>query len=118
MNNMNEQLRMLKNENLIWIIYIFISISAIVSNHFEKQYDLTNDSEAYKKFKTIITIAFFIYLYFFITIFGKLKKVRKYTKKYHLTQAQLLGALLFLIGGLIYLIVEISEQEEAEIAFI
>ena len=69
MKNINEQLQLLKNENLIWLIYIFISIFAIVSNHFEKQYDLTNDSEAYKKFKTIniciFTIAFFIYLYFF-----------------------------------------------------
>lgn len=122
MKNINEQLQLLKNENLIWLIYIFISIFAIVSNHYEKLYDLTNDSEAYKKFKTIniciFTIAFFIYLYFFITIYGKLKNVKRATEKYRLTQAQLFGAILFLIGGVIYLIVEISEREEAEIAII
>lgn len=122
MNDINEKLRLLKNEDLIWIIYIFISISAIVSNHFEKQYDLTNDSEAYKKFKTIniciFTIAFFIYLYFFITIYGKSKNVRQSIKRYRLTKAQLFGATLFLIGGIIYLIVEVSETEESEIAVI
>lgn len=122
MKNINEQLQLLRNENLIWIIYIFISIFAIVSNHFEKQYDLTNDSESYKKFKTIniciFTIAFFIYLYFFVTIYGKLKNVKRTTERYRLTQAQLFGAILFLIGGVIYLIVEISEQENIEIAII
>ena len=122
MNDINEKLRLLKNEDLIWITYIFISITAIVSNHFEKQYDLTNNSEAYKKFKTIniciFTIAFFIYLYFLITIYSKLKNVKQTTEKYCLTQAQLFGAILFLIGGVIYLIVEISETEESEIAII
>lgn len=122
MKNINEQLQLLRNENLIWIIYIFISIFAIVSNHFEKQYDLTNDSESYKKFKTIniciFTIAFFIYLYFFVTIYSKLKNVKRTTERYRLTQAQLFGAILFLIGGVIYLIVEISEQENIEIAII
>ena len=122
MKNINEQLQLLKNENLIWIIYIFISIFAIVSNHFEKQYDLTNDSESYKKFKTIniciFTIAFFIYLYFFVTIYSKLKNVKRTTERYRLTQAQLFGAILFLIGGVIYLIVEISEQENIDIAII
>ena len=122
MKNINEQLQLLRNENLIWIIYIFISIFAIVSNHFEKQYDLTNDSESYKKFKTIniciFTIAFFIYLYFFVTIYSKLKNVKRTTERYRLTQEQLFGAILFLIGGVIYLIVEISEQENIEIAII
>lgn len=122
MKNINEQLQLLRNENLIWIIYIFISIFAIVSNHFEKQYDLTNDSESYKKFKTIniciFTIAFFIYLYFFVTIYSKLKNVKRTTERYRLTQAQLFGAILFLIGGVIYLIVEISEQENIDIAII
>ena len=122
MKDINEQLQLLKNENLIWIIYIFISIFAIVSNHFEKQYDLTNDSESYKKFKTIniciFTIAFFIYLYFFVTIYSKLKNVKRTTERYRLTQAQLFGAILFLIGGVIYLIVEISEQENIDIAII
>ncbi len=122
MNDINEKLRLLKNEDFIWTTYIFISISAIVSNYFEKQYDLTNDSEAYKKFKTIniciFTIAFFIYLYFLIVIYGKLKIVRQTMKRFHLTQAQLFASLLFLIGGLIYLIVEISETEEIEFAII
>lgn len=122
MDNINEKLRLLRNEDLIWITYIFISVAAIVSNHFEKQYDLSKDKDAYKKYKTIniciFTVAFFIYLYFFITIHEKLKNVRESTERFRLTQAQLFGAILFLIGGIIYLIVEISETENAEIAII
>lgn len=122
MDNINEKLRLLRNEDLIWITYIFISVAAIVSNHFEKQYDLSKDKDAYKKYKTIniciFTVAFFIYLYFFITIYEKLKNVRESTEKFRLTKAQLFGAILFLIGGIIYLIVEISETENAEIAII
>lgn len=122
MDNINEKLRLLRNEDLIWITYIFIAVAAIVSNYFEKQYDLSKDRDAYKKYKTIniciFTVAFFIYLYFFITIYGKLKNVRESTERFRLTQAQLFGAILFLIGGVIYLIVEISETEDAEIAII
>lgn len=122
MNDLNQKLRLLKNENLIWIIYIFISIAAIASNFFEKEYDISKNIDAYKKYKTIniciFTVAFFIYIYFFITIYGKLKNTQKYTKKYQLTEAQLFGAILFIVGGLIYLIVEISENEEIDIAII
>lgn len=122
MDNINEKLRLLRNEDLIWITYIFIAVAAIVSNYFEKQYDLSKDRDAYKKYKTIniciFTVAFFIYLYFFITIYGKLKNVRESTERFRLTQAQLFGAILFLIGGVIYLMVEISETEEEEVAII
>lgn len=122
MNNTSEKLRLLKNEDLIWITYIFIAIAAIISNYFEKQYDLSNNREAYKKFKTIniciFTVAFFIYLYFFITVYGKLKNVRESTERFRLTQAQLFGAILFLVGGIIYLVVEISETEDVDIAII
>lgn len=122
MDNINEKIRLLRNEDLIWITYIFISVAAIVSNYFEKQYDLLKDRDAYKKYKTIniciFTVAFFIYLYFFITIYGKFKNIKETTERYRLTQAQLYGAIFFLIGGIIYLIVEISETEETEIAVI
>ncbi len=122
MDDLNKKLRLLKNEDLIWIIYIFIAIAAIVSNYFERKYDLTNNRTAYKNFKTIniciFTVAFFIYLYFLITIYDKLKSVRESIEKFRLTQAQLFGAILFLVGGLIYLIVEISENEDIDVAII
>ena len=66
----------------------------------------------------IFTVAFFIYLYFFITVYGKLKNVRESTERFRLTKAQLFGAILFLVGGIIYLVVEISETEEVDIAII
>lgn len=122
MNNVSEKLRLLKNEDQIWVTYIFIVIAAIISNYYEKQYDLSKNREAYKKFKTIniciFTVAFFIYLYFFITIYDKLKNVRESTERFRLTHAQLFGAILFLIGGIIYLFVEISDNEELDVAII
>ena len=68
METINEKLQQLKNEDLIWIIYIFISISAIFSNKYEKESLVFKSKESYKKYKTInvciFTIALFIYLYF------------------------------------------------------
>lgn len=116
MNDITKQLRLLKNENIIWIIYIFIAITAIISNKYEKEYDLTQNKESYKTFKTIniciFTVAFFIYLYFFILNYNNYQN----NQKHNINTGQLIAATLFLIGGLIYLIAEIFENNEIDIA--
>ena len=111
---MEQKLEYLETENLIWIIYIFIAIFAIVSNYLEKRYYLFHsykDKEKYKYINiTIFIVALLIYLYFlYLDISNKRKN--KYSN------IHTLAALLFFIGGAIYLYVECKTfNEEDEVA--
>ena len=66
--NIGVKLQRLKNEDLIWLIYFFIVIGALMSNNYEENYLKTGNSSNQKKYKvlniTIFCVAFFIYLYF------------------------------------------------------
>lgn len=121
-NNINEKLRLLKNEDLIWVVYIFIAIAALFSNYYEKNTILFKNKNAYKKYKTInvciLTIAFFIYLYFVLIIYKNIDEMKNDFKKNQQNIFKLIGALLFLVGGLIYLLVELQSGELDEIAII
>ena len=118
------RLKRLKNEDFIWIIYFFIAAFAIFSNKLERDYVLNKNSVAYKKSKTIniilFLVAFFIYLYFVLLFTQDLNNMEKNfnNEKYRNTFLQLIAALLFLIGGIIYLVEAISERDIEEIGFI
>ena len=118
------RLKRLKNEDFIWIIYFFIAAFAIFSNKLEREYVLNNNNVAYKKSKTIniilFLVAFFIYLYFVLLFTQDLNNMEKNfnNEKYRNTFLQLIAALLFLIGGIIYLFEAISERDIEEIGFI
>lgn len=118
------RLKRLKNEDFIWIIYFFIAAFAIFSNKLEREYILNNNNVAYKKSKTIniilFLVAFFIYLYFVLLFTQDLNNMEKNfnNEKYRNTFLQLIAALLFLIGGIIYLVEAISERDIEEIGFI
>ena len=118
------RLKRLKSEDFIWIIYFFIAAFAIFSNKLERDYVLNKNSVAYKKSKTIniilFLVAFFIYLYFVLLFTQDLNNMEKNfnNEKYRNTFLQLIAALLFLIGGIIYLVEAISERDIEEIGFI
>ncbi len=118
------RLKMLRTEDFIWITYFFIATFAIFSNAFERDYVKTNNISSYKKSKTIniiiFFVAFFIYLYFVLLFTTELNNMEKNfnNKKYRNTFLQLIAAILFLIGGAIYLFQEISSYDVDEIGFI
>lgn len=122
--NIFNKLQRLNSENKIWIIYFFIAAFAIFSNKLERDYVLNKNSVAYKKSKTIniilFLVAFFIYLYFVLLFTQDLNNMEKNfnNEKYRNTFLQLIAALLFLIGGIIYLFEAISERDIEEIGFI
>lgn len=122
--NVLNRLKRLKTEDFIWIIYFFIVAFAILSNAYEKEYILNNNYPAYKKSKTInivlFFVAFFIYLYFVLLFTKDLSSMEKNFSnfKYRNTFLQLIAALLFLIGGAIYLIQEVISYDSEEIGFI
>ncbi len=122
MSDLEEKLKRLRNEDIIWIIYFFIAGFALYSNHLDRKYLLNKDIKAYWEEKniniTIFVVAFFIYLYFAVLLYQDLCKLQKNDKKYRTTFIQLIAALLFLIGGFIYLINEINGGDPEDVGII
>lgn len=118
MNDVEKKLKRLKNEDIIWIIYFFIVVFALYSNKLDRDYLLKKDKNAYKREKsiniTIFFIAFFIYLYFLLLLTEDLGIMEKNfdDPNYRSTFIQLIAAILFLIGGAIYLINEITRKDD------
>lgn len=114
------KLKRLREEDFIWVIYFFIVMGAIISNYYEKQFLYTNDYTKQKKFKliniTIFWVAFFIYLYFVLINFEDIKNLRKEASKKEVltSQASLIAALLFLVGGIIQIFVGIFQDTPDE----
>lgn len=122
--NIGVKLQRLKEEDFIWIIYFFIAMAALYSNNLERDYYTKHDKSAYKKEKTInitiLVIAFFIYLYFILILIDDMSNIEKsfnnpiYRQKF----AKLVAAILFLVGGAIYAVLEITTNEIDEVGFI
>ena len=123
-NNVDRQLRRINNEDLIWVVYFFIVIAALFSNAYERKFVTYKDKEAEKKYKTInvciFTVSLFIYLYFASLLYEDLSTLRNnISKKRVLTlNIKLIAAILFIIGGIIYLIFEIDQNEDVETGII
>lgn len=119
MNDISKKLKRLRNEDFIWIVYFFIVVFALYSNKLDRDYLLKKDNEAYKREKyiniTIFFIAFFIYLYFLLLLTEDLGSREKNFNDpvYRSTFIQLIAAILFLIGGAIYLINETTRKDDA-----
>ncbi len=108
-------------EDYIWIIYIFLAIFAIVSNHYEKEYLLKHHKKDENIFRTINTeifiVTFIIYLYFAYINYKHIKRLDRNSspKDILLANAGLVAALLFLIGGAISLYISIIGNDEDDV---
>lgn len=112
--NIGIRLQRLRNEDFIWILYLFISIFAIISDSFERKFVVNKDLKSQKIFKTInITIfitALFIYAYFVLINYQDIESLKKdVSKKEGLNRhLSLISSLLFLIGGALALYIELN----------
>ncbi len=119
-----DRLKEIKDENIVWIIYIGIIILSYYANYKKVKYILYNDEKSRKKYQDtmilIFTILVIIYYYFTKQTYINIKKLnsRDSEKKITLTYASFIGTLLVLISGIIFLsIVILDENIEVEIAF-
>ena len=116
-----ETLNEVRIEDYIWIIYIFLSIFAIVSNHYEKEYLKKNDKNAESKFRTINTdifiIIFIIYLYFVYINYKHIKRLdaNSSPRQVLIANAGFIASVLFLIAGGISLLISIFGDDEDDI---
>lgn len=109
--NRIQNLKNLEIDDFIWYIYIFIVVAALYSNKLEREYLLYSDKDKQIEFHKInavvLTIGFFIYIYFVY------RGYEKYRKKPSLpSQLNLIAAILFLVGGAILLYLEIAYRDE------
>lgn len=104
-NSLYKELKLLKQEDYIWIIYFFVVIFALISNYFEKEYLLKNkinDKKIYKSINLILFIVtFFVYLYFVLISIDELKSK---DENYLINFFNVIGAILFLIAAFIYVV--------------
>lgn len=105
MDKIYRQLKQLKEEDFIWLIYFFIVIFALIANRFEENYLLTKNTYSKKKTQkittTILMTAFFIYLYFTLISFDNLEYLKRNSTKKEVKVAfeRLIANILFLVGG-------------------
>lgn len=116
--NINEELKQVEIENIIWIIYLFIIGAQFISNYFVEKYLYTFDPQIKTIFRyiniAILSIALLIYIYF---VYLSVKNVKKDTKSIY-KNLLLIASILILVGGVIYLYVEIYKNTNPEISIV
>ncbi|MBE6161524.1 MAG: hypothetical protein E7158_04840 [Firmicutes bacterium] len=119
--NKKELLRKIQIEDYIWIINFFIIIFALLSNNYEKDYIISGNTNSKSKYKSInigiFIVLFIIYSYF---AFGRIKKVNNekntpFNKEILIDEANLVAALLILLGSFIYLVDEIIDNNGIDV---
>lgn len=123
-DELNQKLKQLKNEELIWLIYIGIIIISWYSNHLERKYFIYNDLNSREKYRKIIIFIFsilvVIYLYFLKDSVDDLNNLKTgdTEKKKILTFISFIGSLLIAISGFLFLYIAIMDEEiDVELAF-
>ena len=124
MNDKLDKLEDIKEENLIWIIYIIIIILSYYANSKEKKYLLYNDEQSKREYQNLLILIFsilvIVYYYFAKDSYDdyiKLKNENNDRKK-DLHLALFIGSFLVLISGVIFLSIAIMDENiDVELAF-
>lgn len=106
-----EHLKELDNDDKIWYIYIFIVFAALLSNYIEKDYVKTKNNTELQAYHTIniivLSIAFFIYLYFLKVNYNHFEKKRDFNNC-----LSLIATIFLVVSGALLLISEIRSSNE------
>ena len=119
-----ERLRELKIEDFIWVIYIGIIFLSWFSNHLERKYFKTNNTEYKDKYRSIIILIFsvlvVVYIYFLKESYKDLKELKQIDtdQRKILVFLSFLGSLFIFLSGIIFLYIAIKDEDlEVELAF-
>ena len=120
MKDISENLKELEIEDFIWIISLFSACFALLSNKLEKDYLYTHNLSKEKEYKTInialLVIAFFIYLYFMMLNYKRIKNsTHQSFKQMRINNANFLAATLIVLATIIYIMASILSTNELEI---
>lgn len=122
--NLEEKLKELKIEEIIWIIYIGIIILSFYSNNLERKYFIFNDNIAKEKYRKIMILIFSIlivvYLYFLKDSYDDYKDLKVYNsdEKKQLVTLSFIASLFIFISGIIFLYIAFKDENmDVELAF-
>lgn len=122
--NLEEKLKELKTEELIWIIYIGIIILSFYSNNLERKYFIFNDNISKEKYRKIMILIFSIlivvYLYFLKDSYDDYKDLKVYDsdEKKQLVTLSFIASLFIFISGIIFLYIAFKDENmDVELAF-
>ena len=120
MKDISENLKELEIEDFIWIISLFSACFALLSNKLEKDYLYTHNLSKEKEYKTInitlLVISFFIYLYFMMLNYKRIKNSTYQSfKQMRINNANFLAATLIVLATIIYIMTSILSTNELEI---
>lgn len=120
MKDISENLKELEIEDFIWIISLFSACFALLSNKLEKDYLYTHNLSKEKEYKTInitlLVIAFFIYLYFMMLNYKRIKRnTHQSFEQMRINNANFLAATLIVLATIIYIMTSILSTNELEI---
>lgn len=107
MSELFKKLKLLKEEDFIWLVYYFIITFALVANELERRYLLDNKEPeinvAKKINSTILIIAFIIYLYFVIVTIQNFDILKRNgtRKEVRVAFERLIANIIFLVAGAI-----------------
>ena len=123
-NELTENLKELKIEEFIWIVYIGIIALSFYSNSLERKYFIYNDLESKEKYRqtliVIFSILIIVYLYFLKSAYDDMQNLKPYDtpEKKNLVYLSFIGSLLIAISGFIFLYIAIKDKSiDVEIAF-
>lgn len=119
-----QKIRETEIEDIIWIVFFFIIIANLYSNHLERDYIKNHNIQSRNIFRKInlyvLIIAFFIYLYFVFISYRSVKNLKQNAsnKQVFLTHITLISAILFLIAGALNIFIQKNSISDDEIGFI
>jgi len=117
------RLKDIKIEELIWIIYLGIIFLSFYSNNLEKDYFVNNNEEAKEKYRKIMILIFsilvIVYLFFFKDSYDDIKKINNCDEdKRKKVIISFIASTLILISGILFLYLSINDENlDVELAF-
>lgn len=121
---LENRLKELDIEEIIWGVYLLIIGISFYSNMIEREYLYTNNEKSKQKYRkltiTIFSIAILVYLYFICDTYHDLVNLDPNSnyKKVKFTRLNFISSTLILIAGIILLYIAVNDIDlDVEIAF-
>ena len=115
MKDYRRDLKLLNEEDIIWYIYFFIVIFALVANDYERKFIFTGNKQERQKGRniniTLLIIAFIIYFYYTVIALQDINISKtKDARSQRVSTERLITTLVFLIGGALSLYTELDDN--------
>ena len=110
MKDYARDLKLLKEEDIIWYIYYFIVTFAIIANSFEEKYIYEGNKQD-RLNVVLLIIALLIYIYYVIIAIQDLNLSKsKDESRQRIAMERLITTLVFLVGGALSLYTELDDN--------